>query len=487
MTNTTKIRLIVIAVVIAILVPVLYYFATHGRLNITNPGDKQVSLVSIEGNETSQEQAVSNGSLVTSGTYIVRNDQNGTLRLANISVPGWLRSASVTFMDTKTAQMDRVASLTYDNFIPADNGSLVSFTSLGNRAPGFKAHVTDDAFGGKSADSRFASDILSPTPTSDGKLLGIYQADISTYSFVTGQFQKIATAPIADTEGTDEDLALQRSSGTTSSRVGYSQAETGKLTVINTANNSTETVNLPDGHTKVFDVNDNGWANVTSKNPEGEASEDTFASYQLVVGKFGSNDTKTLDIGANRNVDSVALSPDSKYAGVVKNDQLWVYDIENSSVVMVNPFTAAQQMFWNGDKLYSLTVDSGVTVFDSTQKQISAITVSNPEGLSFSSMTPVGSKLYVTAFNTKHASRLADGFVIDLEKNSDGITNQLAKSLPIEKQGYKANYLGNKIYVRVNDYGLTADAVARIKLKATDDLKKALGDTYGKCEVVFED
>lgn len=486
MTNTTKLRLIVAAIVIVILVPVLYYFATHGRLNITNLGDEQVSLVSIDGNEVSQEQLVSNGSLIASGDYMVRNDENGTLRLANVSVPGWLGSASVTFMDTKTAQIDRVASLTYDNFIPADNGSLVSFTSLGNRAPGFKVHVADDAFGGKSKDTRFASDILSPTATSDGKLLGINQANISTYSFATGQFQNIATAPIADTEGTDEDLSLQRSSDTASSRVGYSQAETGKLTVINTANNSIQTVNLPDGHTEIFDVNNSDWTNVTSKQPEGEATEDTFASYQIVVGKFGSNDTKTIEIGANRSVDAVALSPDSKYVGVSKNDQLWIYEVDSGNVVMVNPFTAIQQMFWSKDKLYSLSVDSGVTVFDSTQKQISAITVGNPEGLSFSSMTPVGSKLYVTAFNTKRASRLADGFVVDLEKSSDGITNQLAKSLPIEKQSYKANYLGNKIYVRINDYGLTADAVARIKLKATDDLKKALGDTYGKCEVVFE-
>ena len=187
------------------------------------------------------------------------------------------------------------------------------------------------------------------------------------------------------------------------------------------------------------------------------------------------------------------MSPSGKFVAVLRDGELWVYEVSSKRVVMVHPFTITNRVFWNKNKLYSLSSDAGINVFDTNTLQLLPVGINSKDSLSFSDFTPFGSKLYVTAYNTKQDSKLPDGYVVDLDKSSDGVTEELAAKLPVENDNYDINYLESTIFVRINLYNRGAEdaaylnGVASIKAAAERKIRSLVrDDILKKCTIVYD-
>ena len=84
--------------------------------------------------------------------------------------------------------------------------------------------------------------------------------------------------------------------------------------------------------------------------------------------------------------------------------------------------------------------------------------------LSFSEMTPLGSKIYLTAYDPENPSELPDGYEIDLAKKNDGITARLSSELPYKGNEYEISYLRDTIYIRTNYFPLSNSPAEQQKL-----------------------
>ena len=491
MTAASKIRLFSLLAIGLLIVSIVYYFATHGRISLQNLEGQTASLTRVsDDNSIGEPEDIKSGAIVGSGQYVIRNDKTNLLRVATIQVPGWFQSATVTFSEPKTVEIERVTGLSYENLFPADNGTLVSYTDLGGSAVGFTTHSEGDVFGGKSIDSSFPETITAPAPNRNGQLIGIAQGAISAYSFKTNTFK--ALAPLGDTTNTgEEEYTLKRSSDANSNTVVLYKGASRTISVVD--GDTVLTVKKIDRQfTSILDVNNTHWAAVDSRGTKGTVEDDETRAFGVTIGDHKTNNTSYVELGLSRSVTDIALSPDSKYIAVIRNDQLWVYERVSKKVVIVNPYSQSNQLVWNNNKLYALSTDAGVVMYDVKVNQITGVVRGDAAGLSFSRAVPIGTKLYVTAYNSKFDSKLPDGYLIDLEKPSSGITKSLAEKLPVKTDTYEVNYLRNTIYIRINtmisDEGTPAYTarVERIKSEATQNLKQLLGENLlSKCTIVY--
>lgn len=501
-----KIRLAIAALVVIIVGLLIFYLGTHGRVIVENPGEKSLTIVKLESDGTHSDPIdIPNGSFISSGTYIVRNISEGSERFARVSVPRWLGNATINFGNNPAAKTTKLAALTYEHFFPADDGSLVSYSDLGGYAAGYTTHPANDAFGGNYSDTGFEDELTSPTITNSGQLLGIGHHDekLERYSFGAKTFTDIAGADIQmpNRVESEEDVTLfpkiQRSNDVNSNQVGIYEKKKGLLkTVDGSGNVRSIQADINNSRSIVFDVNDSAWAAVeATTDQEGNAAlehEDISLSYAVNIHSLTGNKTTTISLGDASVINAIALSPSGEFVAVLKDGELWVYEVPSKKVVMVQPFAITNRIFWNNTKLYALTSDTGISVFDTKTNQLLPVSVTTAGHLSFSNATPLGSKLYVTAYNTKEDSELPDGYVIDLTQGSDNITEVLVKKLPYSGEDYDINFLGNTIYVRINYFPknpsdpVEIKRIENIKKDASRKVQSLIGtDTLKKCTVTF--
>lgn len=501
MIDRKKIRLFILAATVTLIGMFVYYAGTHGRITVKNLGSETISLVQLQGTTRSEIRDVRNGAIVTSGTYIARNTQGDTDRLARIKVPGWFQGVEITYSGNISAKTSRIAAFTYENFFPANNGSLVSFSDLNSYAAGYTSHPQDDVFGGKYSDTSFDEELHSPVITSEGTLLGIHDSQLLRYSFTTNTAERIGTLAQPTRVQAEEDVTLipkiKRSSDLNSNRIGIYEKVKNTLKI--SGNDGTFTsydVKVDNARGIAFDTNDRHLAivNMTSKNPEGAAAEDEEAPLTYSVHLYDTERKKTseLQIGEAIAVSDIALSPSGTFIAAIKDGELWIYNTTTNEVVMAHPFTSINQLFWNKNKLYALSSETGINVFNTDTLQLNSMNLGQQDDISFSDFTPVGTKLYATAYNVKQDSKLPDGYVIDLETPSNGITEVLAKKLPFRNDSYDINYLNNTIYVRVNFFprdGASAESqrhMASLKKQAQMKVEELIpADTLRRSTVVF--
>ena len=494
---------------IALLGSLIYYLATHGRIVIENIAGDSYSLAKVNDTDSTfgDVETVKNGALISSGTYALKNDQNGIERLAYVTVPRWLGTVSVTFKSNPSAQTSRIAALTYENLFTADNGSLVSYSALRNYAAGYTVHANDDAFGGDYVDKEFESNLVSPTPTSTGQLIGLSTGSLSRYSFVTQRLEPIrgvAINALRDGGESEEDITripkIQRSSDANSGMIGIYQKTKETLDVVDETGKATNyKIALKNERSLTFDINKNAWAIVETDTPinttrptseESVHEEETLLEYKAITYDVSNKKTDELPLGTGVAVTEIALSPTGKYLAAIKDGRLWVYDTASKRAVFAHPFTLTNRIFWRGDSLYSLSSENGLSTLTPQTEQMLGVDI-GIGSLSFSEMTPFGSKLYVTAYDPKNPSDLPDGYEIDLNKKNDGITARLASKLPYKGDEYEISYLRDTIYIRTNYFPLSnspaeQQKLASIRKKAQDKVSELIGtSTLKKLTVRF--
>lgn len=492
MENKAKLRTALIMFCSLLLVGLLYTVITHGRISITNLGDTTIEIIKLDGAERGDIVEVKNGAFLKSGSYIIRNTASGVDRMAQVTIPRWLQAAQLTYQQPQTAKTSRLAGLTYENFFKADSGSLVSFTDLSEYTPGYTIHPADDVFGGKYSDVGMAEALFSPVNTRDGKLVGFHDTELLTYSFATRQFTPFGDGRIAypGREAIEEDVTLipklKRSSDLASNRVVIYEKSAKKLRMID-GTNKTEAydVTIANPRSVTFDGNAKGFAFVnTSTDITTDAEkdeEDNDLTYEATIYHTDTKQTMQVDVGSAKVVADIALSPSGGMVATIKDGELWVYEVSSGDVVMANPFTNINRLYWKGTTLYALSNDSGMNVYDSGTRQLLSMDLGDDDDIVFSNFIPVGDRLYATAYNTKQDSQLPDGYGIDLDTKSDGITESLARQLPYRDDDLEINYLGNTIYVRINYYprnGNSTEAqqeLATLKSRANDKLKEMFG------------
>lgn len=447
------------------------YAATHGRVVITNKGEDTLSITALEQSGVSLESKdIKNGAFVASGSYVVRNNESGQIRIAHIDVPRWFGAAKVKFDEIKTAKIERVAALTFENLAPADNGNLVSYTTTDGFISSYTTHQPGDAFGGKSDNSSLDTFLTSPVSLNDGRIAALTKENLGIYSFTTDKVIDIVPVESEVRENVVNMPKLQRSSDLNSNAFGVYQGMENKLTVVDDQNQIVTYDSIPkSSRAATFDLNRSGW--VVARESRSAESSDTAEGeeerlpYEVTVYNAQTKDRKTIAIGLSDDVSHIALSPDAKYVAVTKSNYLWVYEVSSGQVVMVDPTSNVNQLFWNKAKLYALTTEFGFTVFDSEKKQLLPLSFNKDRNLAFSQAIPRGGSLYVTAYNTNEESKLPDGYVINLSEASDGVTEVLSSVLPIKNDDFNANYLGSTIYVRQSYYGRDEASNQSIKEK----------------------
>ena len=506
MLDPKKIRLIIVIAVISLVGGVIFYLGTHGRVVVKNPGDKTLSIIRLHGNGTYAEPVdIGNGSIITSGNYVVKNGVNGLSRLAHVSVPGWLMSAEISFAPNPSAKTTRLAALTYERFFTADNGSLTSYSDINGYLTGYTTHPADDAFAGSYTDTSFPEDISTPTITRDGQLLGIstHEDALLKYSFKTGAFTDIAGVGIKlpGRVEAEADLTLlpkiQRSSDVNSGLVGIYEKKQNAIKTLDASGKASVFLSkINNSRSIVFDANDTAWAVVETPPASSVAGdvedEDVDLTYSITVHNTVDNVVKTVPIGSAKVVSGVAVSPSGKFVAALKDGELWVYQVDNQQAVLVDLFATTTRLFWDKSKLYALSTDAGINVFNTDTLQLLPVSLDTGNNLSFSDGMMFGSKLYFTAYNSKQDSKLPDGYVIDLDQKSDGIHEELAKKLPYKESLFEMSYLANTIYIRVNyfddsgDQTTYAKRVEEIKARANAKLSGLINpDILKRCKVVF--
>jgi hypothetical protein len=486
-------RLIILGIAVVCVGLLIYYVSTHGRLSLKNLDSKDISISRLTKNGTTEAPARTyNGAILATGDYVVRNDSDGLPRIAYITIPGWFQAGSITLKSVKNADIERGAALTYENFFRADSGDLVSVTNLLDIGAGYTIHPASDAFGGNYTDVPFGSQILSsPSITSEGSLIGINGSSLQKYSFTSKSSSNLLSVPIKGDGDTDTDFTQRSNSISDPINLLYSSSSH-ELYLVNTKTGTSEKEILPDisnrGNT-VVDANKSYYAVIDSRAIVGtkeDSGEDTASSFRVELFAIPSNKKISVNIGNAKTVSVIAISPSGRYIAAIKDGNVWVYDTTTSHIVMTNPYQMTNQLLWSGDALYTISVDS-IAVFDISTKQITPL--KTPSTLKISKVTPIGSVLYVSAFSTLQDSKLPDGYVIDLNKQGDDITQKLAEKLPYTGKGYDINYLGKTIYIRATSYGESDNQVIQ---KLQEEARAKLGElidptTLKKCQITYVD
>jgi hypothetical protein len=503
MVNQQKIRIILVGFIGLCLLGIIYYVATHGRVSVTNLGSDTVSIVKINKQSRDDIVDVKNGSFLRSGEYVVRNQSAETDRMAFVEVKGWLRTTTVTYETVKAAQTSRVAGLTYENLFRSDTGALVSYSDLTDYTPGYTTHPVNDAFGARYSETPLEEELFSPVATNDGRILGYHEGSLFSYSFKDQKLSPLGNGSVSQPtrEEAEADITLfpeiHRSSDMNSSAVGILQKTDKTLRVFKGSTETRYPAPVKNTRATVFDVNDKGFVYIDAASdvPEDAAAEheEEPIRYTAKLYDFTSKQTRDVALADAIAVSHVALSPDGKYVASLHDGELWVYEVSSGRVVMANPFTPTNQLYWRGSKLYALTNETGLNVYDTASSQMVSLNIGASDKLSFTNVIPQGSKLYVTAYNTNQDSELPDGYVIDLEKADDGLTGILASKLPITGSSYDINYLGNTVFVRINYYprnGNSPEAAAqleRLKNQAASRLKQEFGNkTLSRLTIVYQ-
>lgn len=496
--QSRRLRLITIGFGLILLGLLVFYIATHGRLSLSNQSGAMISVVKVRGNQTLEPLTdIKNGAFLSSGTYMVQNNSNGSQRVATVKVPGWLQEASITYQSTPTASIEKRAALTYENFFATEQGELLSFTDINDYLSGYTTHNPADAFGGRYTDIPLATDLYSPVVSAKGTIIGFSEQTVNEYSPSTKLYTPLLTLETeADTEISGS-IRLQRSSNVESGTVGLYEEGSKKLTLLDASGKTQSYKDVDMGNTGViYDVTDTAWVTVkntrTAERSEKLKDEERKVPYVLTVFTRGSKAINTIDIGQATSVGAVALSTDGKHVAVEKDAQLWVYETSSGQVVMVNAFTNTNRLLWYKDKLYSLSTDRGISVFDTTSKQLLTVGLGGDDNLSFSNVIPIGTKLFFTAYSINQSSKLPNGYVLDLTGSAEKSSDELAKRLPYSTDQYDINYLGKTVYIRINLYsrsGDTPEFIARVeavKKEAENQLKTLLSDeTRKQIETVF--
>lgn len=495
-----RLRPVLLSVLVVIISLLVFYVATHGRVYLSNQGDEMVSIVKIRNDQTLEPlKDIKNGAILGSGLYMIQNNSDGSQRVAHIKVPRWLQRVSVTYQNSPTASVQRSAALTYENYFNTEQGELLSFTDLNDYISGYTTHSPTDAFGGKYKDIPLERDIYSPVVSSKGTVIGLTEGEISEYSPSSKQYTQLMQVETENetATGVTSDIKIQRSSNVESDVIGLYEGAKKQLTILGGIK-KTQTYKDVDVGTLniIYDITDKGWVSVrntaSAEKTIDVKDEEKKNLYKLSVYSRSSETPKVLDIGQVSSVGAVALAPDMKHVAVEKDSQLWVYETETGKVVMMNAFTNTNKLFWYNAKLYSLSTDLGISVFNPESKQLVSVGLGGNGTLSFSNITPVGTKLFFTAFEKNGSSKLPDGYILDLMGKKSNIAEDLAKKLPYSTNQYDINYLHTTIYIRINYYNRSGDTpetlakIESIKSEAKEKLESLVSkETLANTSVVF--
>lgn len=490
--NPRLIKLIIASTIICFGAWLLYYLGTHGRIVVTNQVDDSITITPLNNPDDALIPTdISNGGLVKSGVYTALNADKGQVRLARVEVGGWLSATTITYGDIKTAHVARKAALTYENFLPIDDSSFASFTDIDGYASRYATHPADDPFGGKSDETTLAIDLTSPVVIPNGTVLGFTENNLSSYTFTDKRYNPITPIETEVSPDVDTFPVLSRSSDIDSSSAIVLEGEKNTIKIIDTANVTTISVPEVGSRGGMVDVNNAGWIYATNsseiENKSGtNEDEETKLPYTITFGTKRSSSTTSIDIGRASYLSGVALSPDGKYVAASRDGYVWVYDTESKKPIIANPATNTTQLMWRGTKLYTLSADLGVMVFDTTTNQILPISLSASENLSFSKAIPIGNTLYVTAYTAQQDSKLPDGYMIDLMTPSDGLTEALVKKLPISTEEYDISYLNSTIYIRTRNVTASPSEIEATKKAAQKRLEEAVpASIIQRCKVVY--
>lgn len=484
----------------------VYYVATHGRLVVKNLGDKDITLTNLKGQGVvTDSSTIRSGGLVKSGEYVISNETEGYSRLARVTVKGWLNTTNIELEPLGTANLSRSAALTYENFFQADDQTLVSLTNLTNSASGYTVHRNDDAFGSRYTDVAFPDVLQAVGITKEGKLLGLdSQSRIQTYSFTSKSFTSLKSIEEEvnpkEHDDTHDDITplsptIKRSSDMAGDAAGVYVPRSSTLHLVNTKSQQTQKFTLPVGpnDSAVFDMTNTKYAYVETPVETGKLSnmtddEERNRSFKATIRSFDGSERTTLTLGDAKDVSHIALSPSGDYLAVIKDSRLWVYKTNDNSVAIADLLRPTTQLFWNGSKLYRLTVEQGLSAFDTRTQQLIPVKMSGFGSLAYSVATPIGSKIYLSAFNKNQDSELADGYVIDLSNRDTKITEHLSKALPYSGDSYEITYLNNTIYIRSNYLARTANDpyLAQVRKEARAKVDELIDATIlTQCQVVF--
>lgn len=489
-----NVRLAIAVIVITLFAACIFYLATHGRVSVTNPSGNTLTAVKVLSDGAYSEPVqIKNGAFLSSGSYVIDNGSQSSRRLAHVDIARWLSTTSITYEKAVQAKTTKLASLTYENFFLSDAGIMTSFTDLNGSVIGYTQHPDNDAFGGSYTDTSFEDELISPVITKDGTMLGINQhsTKLGTYSFKTKQFAEMSDVTInapgrveLEKDSTLEPK-LQRSSDINSGAVGLYEKKSGSLRILEQGEN-TRVINtkIHNDRSVVFDVNDVSWAIIEVSDLETDTTntkdEDITLGYKATIGYTGKTEAVSVPLGRGQTISSIALSPDGKHLAAIKDGTLWIYNVDSKKPVMVEPLSMTNKLLWNKDSLYTLTSDTGLNVFNTKSQQL--ISVDMPtQSLSFTDVQPVGTSLYVTAYNEKDNSKLPNGFAIDLGAEASSVTAMLAKNLPYKTSQYSINYLGNTVYIRSEIFPRANDLESQktqqaVRTAAEKKLRELLGE-----------
>lgn len=488
-----RINILGVGAAITFVFAALWYIATHGRLQISNNIDPVITVIRLNNDQTFSETFdIKNGAWLPRGSYMVQNNQQGKQRVAQLVIPGWLGQAKLQYEPSINISVSRVAALTYEHFFKTNTGELVSYTDLNNYISGYTVHNPSDAFGGKYVDVSLPADIYHPLVTNSGTLIGVVGDAVNEYDFSTKNYTELHKLTASASQTVKEGVKLVRSSVDKSSATALYEDEAHKMSIFGLSKDYTYSNISLSSKSGVFDVNDYGWGGIVSKDNENKKQEDEKQSFSLALYTHGNTQSKNIGLGTATQISSLALSPNNHYAAVEKDSQLWIYDTANGEVVMFNAFTNTNRIFWHNDKLYSLSTDLGISSFDPLSKQLRSVGLDGEDELSFSSTEQVGSQLFLTAFSRAKDSKLPDGYVMNMEQESNGLTSSLAQKLPYLSSQYDISYLHENIYVRIKYYSRSGDTpetlneIEKIKKQAETKLSSLLPkDVLNKTEIIF--
>lgn len=485
-----QIRLVILGAALLLIGLAVYYAATHGRLSLTNLDDKKITIARITKDGTEAPVTVGNGAFLSSGDYMVRNDTDGHARLAHISIPRWLLSKDMALQPELSVEVKKVASLTYEDFFRADDSSLVSASGLYGTTAGYTVHPDGDAFGANYTDVSFGNaSLIGGSVTSRGSLIGVQGSSLQQYSFNTKSFSKILDLTSSG-DGDENTYITHHSSNIYSPLSFLYQKEANKLDVIDASTGEKKEFSTPVVSTAntVIDANEKYYGIVDSQaNSQAANKDDTEAAFTVDLISTSSGDKKALPIGSAKAVSAIAISPNGAYLAAIKDDKVWVYDVASKKVIMTNPYQSTNQILWSNDKLYTVAT-TDIAVFDPSHQQITPLKV--PKSITISNVTAIGSVLYVSAFSDQQSSKLPDGYMIDLTKLGDDITEKLATKLPYDGDSYTISYLGSTIYIQASylyepENGPVTQKLRQEAKTKLDSLIDAA--TLARCKIVYVD
>jgi len=473
-----------------ILAAIVQYVATHGFVSVKNASGDKLSLINI--NESlSDKQEVSNGAIVTSGTYAVRNDVDGRLRLANVTVPGWLQTAQITFDAPVNHPIKRVAALT-NGALVGRVGSLRSYDSALPMLSELATHPTGDVFGLDVGNQPLSTQLYRPQLFNGTSLIGFVGGEeegtegagpLATYDVTTGTVTKLTDNSFTpdDTQffasrspGNDGLLVYDKVFGT------YTYYKNGVSSEI-----KLQTPAAFDDVVPILDINGDMLAVLSGENFVPSTSDGAPALekdsvvtlYSLTTGKK----TSSYTIRKSNKISEIAVSKDGSVA-TIDNDLLWVYD-KSGTLTLTNPFETTSQVFWRDNtNLYALSADNNVTRVDTQKKHLTSVFSAGTLGVSAAHID--GNMLYFTAFNNKNpVSSLPDGYVVDLGTTSNNrYSETVVNKLPLGNNDYQINVIDSTIVIELattsregTDPVLYDKEVAAKEVRARQALESAVG------------